>query len=134
VLLERIKERPNWSPSSVQDVTKDLVDRFFEPASPYLASAAELAFPAELTSGTLANPFKFTLPSEEEIGQVVMGLHTSGGGMGMRYDELVARFAALRPGKIGVLNKLREVVQRRCELTDNADGNMVWLKWKHSGR
>jgi hypothetical protein len=24
-----------------------------------------------------------------------------------------------------------EVVQRKCNVVDNADGNFQWLKWKH---
>jgi hypothetical protein len=24
-----------------------------------------------------------------------------------------------------------EVVQRKCDIVDNADGNFQWLKWKH---
>jgi len=131
VLVEKIKERPNWSPSTVKEVSKEVVDRFFEPTSFYLSSAPELTLPAEVTSGTIVNPLKFTLPSEEEIGQVVMGSHSSGGGMGIRFDELLERFEELRGNKIGLKDKVIEVVQRRCELTDNADGNRVWLKWKH---
>jgi len=74
---------------------------------------------------------RFALPTEEEIGSIVMGTHVSGGGLGVRFDELLARFAEIRPGKLGVKEKVLEVVQRKCELTDNADGNRVWLKWKH---
>ncbi|KAF8798139.1 3-hydroxyisobutyryl-CoA hydrolase [Phlegmacium glaucopus] len=131
VIVDRIKERPNWSPASLNDVSAQIVENFFEPKSPYLTSAPELTIPAELNSGTKLNPMKYALPSEEEIGSVVTGSHGSGGGVGIRFDELLKRFAVLRPGKVGVKEKIYEVVQRRCEVTDNADGNWVWLKWKH---
>ncbi|KAF8163438.1 3-hydroxyisobutyryl-CoA hydrolase [Crassisporium funariophilum] len=133
VIVDKIKGvRPNWSPSNLKDVSPQIIANFFEPSSPYLSSAPELTFPAEVTSGTLTNPMKYALPTEEEIGSVVMGSHASGGAVGIRFDELLARFAELRPSKLGVKEKLYEVVQRRCEITDNADGNRVWLKWIHA--
>ncbi|PPQ93242.1 hypothetical protein CVT25_015240 [Psilocybe cyanescens] len=134
VIFKKTKERPNWSPSTLKEVSAEIVSRFFDPKSPFLSSAPSLSFPAELTSGTISNPLKYALPTEEEIGSVVTGSHASGGGLGLRFDELLARFAELRPGKMGVKEKLLEVVQRRCELTDNADGNQVWLKWKHQSK
>ncbi|KAF8201787.1 3-hydroxyisobutyryl-CoA hydrolase [Pholiota molesta] len=134
VIVDKIKERPQWEPSSIKDVTSGIVSRFFDPKSPYLADAPSLELPAEIASGIISNPSKYALPSEEEIGSVVTGSHVSGGGLGVRLDELLARFADLRPGKVGVKEKVLEVVQRRCELTDNADGNRVWLKWKHTTR
>ena len=132
VLVDRIKERPNWSPAGLNDVSAQTVANFFEPNSPYLTLAPELTIPPELTSGTRLNPImKYALPSEEEIGSVVTGSHATGGGVGIRVEELLKKFGELRPGKLGVKEKIYEVVQRRCSVTDNADGNQVWLKWKH---
>lgn len=132
MLVSKTLERPEWSPSWIKDVDSEIVARFFDPNSPFLTDAPSLTLPAELTSGTLSNPTKYALPSEEEIGSVVLGSHPTGGGMGIRLDELVARFAELRPGKMGVKEKVMEVVQRKCKVEDNRDGNRVWLKWIHS--
>lgn len=123
-------ERPNWIPATLTEVTNDLVDRFFEPTSTYLASSPELEVPASLARGNLPEPSKFALPTEEEIGQVVCGSHASGGATSIRLEELVAKFNDLRGGKMGVAEKVLEVARRRCEVEDNADGNVVWLKWK----
>jgi len=138
VIVDRIKERPNWSPASLKDVSAQVVANFFEPESRYLTLAPELNIPAELSTDTkqnpmkyLPNPMKYALPTEEEIGSVITGTHASGGGGSVQFEELLKRFADLRPGKLGVKEKIYEVVQRRCDLTDNADGNWVWLKWKH---
>lgn len=132
-IVNRIKEseRPDWSPANLDGVSAKVVENFFEPNSPYLTLAPELTIPADLTSGTIFNPMKYALPSEEEIGSVITGSHGSGGGVGIQFEELLKRFADLRPGKLGVKEKIYEVVQRRCEVIDNADGNRVWLKWKH---
>lgn len=131
VIVEKTKERPNWSPATIQEVTPDIIAKFFEPKSPFLTDVPSLSLPAELTSGTISNPWKYALPTEEEIGSLVTGSHASGGGLAFTLDELLARFEEMRPGKIGVKEKVLEVVQRKCELTDNKDGNRVWLKWKH---
>jgi 3-hydroxyisobutyryl-CoA hydrolase len=32
---------------------------------------------------------------------------------------------------MGVKEKVLEVAKRRCGVEDNADGNAIWLKWKH---
>jgi len=74
---------------------------------------------------------KFALPTDEEIGAVVRGTHSSGGTTGITLDELLSRFEQLRQGKMGVREKVLEVAQRRCQTVDNADGNYVWLKWNH---
>ncbi|KAF8911054.1 3-hydroxyisobutyryl-CoA hydrolase [Gymnopilus junonius] len=131
VVLDKSKERPNWSPATLQEVTAEIVARFFDPKSPFLTEVPSLSLPAELTSGTVSNPWKYALPTEEEIGSLVTGSHASGGGLAFTLDELLTRFAEMRPGKMGVKEKVLEVVQRKCELTDNNDGNRVWLKWKH---
>jgi 3-hydroxyisobutyryl-CoA hydrolase len=125
VIVDRIKERPNWSPATLKDVSAQVVANFFEPKSPYLTLAPELTIPAELTSGTKLKSMKYALPSEEEIGSVV----TAAPFGVIRFEELLKRFAEKRPGKLGVKEKIYEVVQRRCNVTDNADGNRVWLKW-----
>ncbi|KAF9052830.1 3-hydroxyisobutyryl-CoA hydrolase [Panaeolus papilionaceus] len=130
VLVKKIKEKPEWSPASLEEVSPEIVNRFFDPKSPYLSAAPKLDIPADLQTGTSRNPMMYALPTEAEISALVTGSHASGGDMGMRVEELLARFDEMREGKIGVKEKVLEVVQRRCELTDNADGNYVWLKWK----
>lgn len=132
VLVKKEKDvRPDWSPATIEEITPKIVARFFDPESPFLRDVPSLNLPAELVSGTIANPWKYALPSEDEIRSLVLGSHVSGGGLAFTLEELLARFAEMRPGKMGVKEKVLEVVQRKCELTDNNDGNRVWLKWKH---
>jgi 3-hydroxyisobutyryl-CoA hydrolase len=124
-------QRPSWNPATLAEVTDDLVDRFFEPSSPFLASTPELEVPSSLANTLPSHPSRFALPTEQEIGEVVRGVHKSGGNTSIRLNELVTRFQQLRPGKMGVKEKVLEVAKRRCGVEDNADGNAVWLKWKH---
>ncbi|RDB21423.1 3-hydroxyisobutyryl-CoA hydrolase, mitochondrial [Hypsizygus marmoreus] len=133
VLVEKAKGRPQWSPSELEDVSDEMVSRFFAPTSPYLASAPTLSIP-EHVSAVTSRPMKYALPTEDEIGSLVRGSHSAGGGSGISLEELLAKFNDLRQGKMGVKEKVLEVARRKCEVTDNADGNFVWLKWKHSLR
>ena len=126
--MDRSKERPLWSPASLDDVSAEVVANFFEPKSPYLTLAPELTIPADLTSGTKPNPVKYALPSEEDIGNVV--IRSQGPEVGIQFEELLERFKERRPGKLGVKEKISEVVQRRCKLVDSKDGSWVWLKWQ----
>jgi len=126
VMVDRTEKRPLWSPASLDDVSAEIVANFFEPKSPYLTLAPELTIPAELTSDTKVNPVKcenYALPSEKEIGSAITKAW-------IQFEELLKMFTEQRPGKLGVKEKIYEVVQRRCEVTDSVDGNRVWLKWK----
>lgn len=132
LLVEKSKERPQWSPATVKEVSDEIVSRFFAPTSPYLSSALKLSIPKDVTSGT-SKPMKYALPTEEEIGTMVRGSHNTGGASGITLKELIAKFENLRKGKAGVKDKIVEVVQRKCDTVDNGgDGNFVWLKWRHS--
>ena len=74
---------------------------------------------------------RFCLPTEKEIGAMVRGIHHASGKAGLTQDELISKFERLRKGKHGVREKIIEVVQRKCDIVDNADGNFRWLKWRH---
>lgn len=130
MLVQKSKEIPPWFPATLSEVTSDLISRFFDPESPYLDGAPEVTISDE-ASDPVSNTTKFALPSEDEIESFVTGRHSSGGEMSVRIDELLARFAELRPGKMGMKEKILEVTKRRCDLMDNADGNRVWLRWRH---
>lgn len=130
VLVEKAKARPQWSPTTLEEVSDDIISRFFDEKSPYLASAPVLTIPETLALGEPADPTKYTLPTEAEIRLVVNGLHQSRASTKVRLHELVDRFDGLRAGKLGVKEKVIEVAQRKCVVKDNADGNRVWLTWK----
>lgn len=127
------KQRPSWIPGTVEGVTDEMISRFFNPKSEYLANAPKLETPGDLTKKQ-TQPMRYGLPTEDEVGELVRGVHKSGGTMMLTLDELVGKFSDLRPGKMGVKEKVQEIASRRCSVVDNADGNFVWLKWKHGPR
>ncbi|KIK58191.1 hypothetical protein GYMLUDRAFT_98151 [Collybiopsis luxurians FD-317 M1] len=133
VVVEKKKEgRANWSPSVLEDVSDEVVDRFFAENSSYLGSVPEFRYP--LTTGKSRNYTQFALPTEAEIRDMVTGTHATGGDTGLTLDELVSSFENLTDQKLGVSAKVKEVAARKCELTDNRDGNRIWLKWIHPSR
>ncbi|KAJ3968368.1 3-hydroxyisobutyryl-coenzyme A hydrolase [Lentinula raphanica] len=131
VLRQKIKQgRPNWSPATLEEVTNEIVDRFFNEKSPYLESMPEFKYP--FAPGESRDYTEYALPTETAIRDMVTGEHPQGGDTGITLDELLSSFENITDSKLGVREKIREVVTRRCELVDNADGNRVWLKWIHN--
>jgi len=132
VLIDKTSERPNWSPDTLRKISdEDVFYKFFSQDSPYRFATPKLTIPNHLSSAKETNPMRYTLPTEKDIGRMVRGSDRSSGGSGMKLNELVAKFEDLRQGKRGVREKVLEVVERKCEIVDNSDGNFQWLKWKH---
>ncbi|EIN07093.1 3-hydroxyisobutyryl-CoA hydrolase [Punctularia strigosozonata HHB-11173 SS5] len=127
LLIAKQGGRPAWSPDALQDISDQQVeDKFFsKQKSPYLQELPELSIPDFLDRTTERHPGRFALPSEEEIEKAVVGDHETSGDMAVTLDELVENFATLRPGKVGVSEKILEVVQRRCRVSD--DGYLEWV-------
>ena len=118
------------NPSTLEDVTPELVSRFFDPTSPYLQGLPKLEIPKEFEYALGENRhLRYALPTEAEIGAVVRGSHANAGDMGFTVEDVQSFFEKAYPGKHGVREKVNEVLQRKCKIIDNADGNFVWLKW-----
>lgn len=73
----------------------------------------------------------FALPTEAEVRDIVTGATPSSGGTGLQLEELFNKLEERYAGKEGWLEKVRDVVERKCKIVDNGgDGNFVWLQWK----
>nr|GAT43818.1 3-hydroxyisobutyryl-CoA hydrolase [Mycena chlorophos] len=139
VLVAKSKTRPEWRPERLEDVSDEIVDRFFSPHSTYIVNAPiirehEFLAPEDHVDRTASErkQMRFTLPSEDDIRDVITGADPDAGDMGYSLDDLLEYFHDKRAGKIGVAEKILEVVRRRTTLVDNADGNFVWLRWDNS--
>ncbi|KAI0053914.1 ClpP/crotonase [Auriscalpium vulgare] len=118
---------PKWSPASLSDVsTSALKKAFFEPGN----KAEELIIPEALKRShpAPAHFTKFALPTEEEIGKVVMGEHSASGSGAVTLPELITKFQGLRRDKHGVAEKIQEVVARRCSFEGT---ELQYLRWNH---
>ncbi|OSD08546.1 3-hydroxyisobutyryl-coenzyme A hydrolase [Trametes coccinea BRFM310] len=133
VLVEKIKERPNWSPSRLEDVDEsEILKTFFSKYTPEEGTAPKLAPPDYLTSANkMMDPMRFALPTEAEIRSMVDGSHKSSGATEITLDELLAKFDSLRKGKVGVREKVLEVVERKCIFEEDKHMDKKWLKWRH---
>ncbi|KAI0664689.1 3-hydroxyisobutyryl-coenzyme A hydrolase [Cubamyces menziesii] len=133
VLVDKIKDRPNWSPSRLEDVEdSEILQTFFSEYTPEKGTAPKLTPPPYLTNANkLIDPMQYALPTEAEIRSMVDGSHKASGATEITLDELLAKFDSLRKGKSGVREKILEVVQRKCAFEDDRHMDKQWLKWKH---
>jgi 3-hydroxyisobutyryl-CoA hydrolase len=112
-------KRPNWSPSTLEEVSPAYMwDTFFSPTSPYVVSAPRIQ--TERTSAGI-NAGYHALSSENDIGAFVLENTTHGG---VSVEEVVAHFEAKTSRKSGVRFKVKEVLARRCEMMK--DGRLKW--------
>jgi 3-hydroxyisobutyryl-CoA hydrolase len=130
VLIDRSlpNERPSWSPATVEEVSPEIVARFFDKGSLYLTNTPDLSVPDNLPRKT-RDPMRFALPTE-----VAIARRFRDGKSGIiALPDLLAHFGGvdvLRPGKQGAREKVLEVLQRRCKFVDKDDGRRRhWIRW-----
>ncbi|KAG0697019.1 3-hydroxyisobutyryl-coenzyme A hydrolase [Suillus ampliporus] len=124
VLIDKTKGRPAWSPDKLNDVSDEIVRRFFESDSTYLRAMPILTPPDFLSNGK-RNPMKFALPSEDAILQIVKSKARKDP---ISLSDLLAHFDNLQSGKQGVAEKVVEVVRRKCNVIGNRGSEVVNCK------
>lgn len=126
------KERPQWSPDTVEEVSPEIVSRFFATKSPYIEQTPTLSVPGNMQRNA-TDPMRFALPTEEAISRRFRNHDRSTESAIIALPDLLQHFDGLdvlRPGKQGVKEKVLEVVQRRCEFVDQGDGSeRYWVRW-----
>ena len=111
-LIHKPATTPTWNPPSLQDVTRQDVDQFFNHQG---------KFPIELLHEQERNykqyPFRMGLVREDEIEEVVrQGGQTAG--------EVIARFFHEGGKRVGTREKVEEVLARKCDQDEN--GHLTW--------
>ena len=111
---------------------RSIEDNFFKSPPPFESPSVptlSLSFRADPKKKS-ARPYKeyphrrFGLPSEVDIRSVVRGDSPSSDGKALTLDELVERVEKAWNGKVGVRQKVTEVVERQCTKDKNG-----YLKW-----
>ncbi|KAF8323640.1 ClpP/crotonase-like domain-containing protein [Cantharellus anzutake] len=121
VLFEKSKSRPNWSPSTLPEISQSqIISTFFDPTSPYVSNAPRLQTPRTSVQISLSH---YALPTESEIRALVMS--DNGGENALTREEVVERLEVNKSGKKGVRAKVGEVIDRQCETFQGE-----YLRWK----
>ena len=115
-LIHKPSTKPQWRPSSLEAVTDEDVDSFFR------VEEGEEGLRL-LTEGYDYDRYPFErelgLPREEHVEEVVR----SGRPLGRK--GLVDAMVEAKEGKIGVREKVEEIVARRCDV--DGEGRAVWV-------
>ncbi|KAL8737284.1 MAG: hypothetical protein Q9181_001838 [Wetmoreana brouardii] len=114
-LIHKPATKAKWEPSTLSDVRPEDVDYFFSIEEG--EESLEL-----LTKGLDYDRYPFQadlgLPREEDVERLVRGERKMG------RKEVVEAMVGKREGKIGVREKVEEVLARRCGV--DGEGNVVW--------
>ncbi|CCM00561.1 uncharacterized protein FIBRA_02595 [Fibroporia radiculosa] len=129
IIVRKEKATPAWSPRTLGDVSDAWVARtFFAEYAPERGTVPRLAVPPY--ARRMLDPMTHTLPAESEIRAVVEGRHEHSVRRTVGLEELVELCAEMKGGKMGVREKVVEVVQRKCEVRKDAGSGREWLVWK----
>lgn len=125
---------PNWTPAALDDVTPDAVEAFFRlpPGVAYLdllpaPAASPAAGNAAASSADVASA-SFTeyphagltgLPTEREIKNVIANTRFDS------YEGAIRHFMELKGARLGVREKVAEVLERKAAVTE---GTVYWVE------
>jgi len=124
VLLKKTPGRPAWSPETIEDVTPEILDRFFWNKSPYRSQMPELSLPGSLLDRS-DNFMAFALPSESELVELIKSSCKDGP---VSLSHLLAEMGSRINEKPGTKEKIIDVVYRKCQVTDDQRATIV--AWK----
>ncbi|KAF9246349.1 3-hydroxyisobutyryl-coenzyme A hydrolase [Melanogaster broomeanus] len=124
VLIDKIQGRPVWSPDKVEDVSSEIVDRFFSEDSTYRSAVPQLSAPDYLKHRSF-EPMTFALPTESEILKLI---ETSCKAGPVPLSDLLTEMDGLVKRKFGTKEKIIDIVHRRCEVVASEGTTIV--TWK----
>lgn len=133
MLIEKTKERPDWKPPTLAELNdSDVEAKFFSQFSPENGTAPTVDVPTGVDTWPHkpSSLMRFALPTEEEIKQLVTGAHEMSGGTGITEVELIQKLETLRKGKMGIREKVADVVQRKCVAEPFQGSREKYLRWK----
>ncbi|KAG8717091.1 hypothetical protein FRC08_008220 [Ceratobasidium sp. 394] len=110
LLVEKSKERPGWSPATLEETRPDVIKKFFDDSA-YVASAPRLELNRSASGDRL---LRYALPSEGVVQAAIQGSLPGSGSFALTPAELVASFEGKYGQKIGMRQKLEEIIDRRC--------------------
>jgi len=120
------KTRAPWSPSTLAEVSQqDIRSKFFDLKNSKSLKIPKLSPLPPSTKSYKSYPHQnFALPSEALIEKVVKGELKSSGSLALTRKEVIQWFGNEWSNKIGLSEKLNEVLNRRTK--ENEDGTVSW--------
>lgn len=135
LLIRKIKpedQRPAWKPATLEEVSdKHIQQTFFAHPPPFKnPPVPQLDFSRKNRPGAYAayknSPHaKWTLPSEREIEKIVKGEDGGSDGYAVTKQEVIDRLLQRWNGKVGVKEKVEEVLRRKTIVAD--EQTLQWL-------
>lgn len=124
LLIAKESDRPDWSPATLEDTSQsDVIKTFFDTASPYVARAPRLKLNRSTSPGDKLT--RFALPTEATIQGAIKGSLPGSGSFALTPQELIASFEGRYGQKLGLRQKIEEVINRKCKVKDG------YLTWSH---
>ncbi len=125
-LVTKSKDRAAWKPSTLEEVSLDSIrSTFFSNPPPFSnPPLPRLNFAKGGLAPYKAYPWNFGLPTEAEVRDVVTGDAKGAGDLAKTADEVVSWFVSRRKGKVGVEDKVREVLSRKTKAGE--EGVLRW--------
>ena len=75
----------------------------------------------------------FTLPTEDDIRRYIVGLTNMDSGFlkpATSLDQIVSHFQTQKQAKIGVVDKVKEVLERKARIVSNKSGASI-VEWNY---
>ncbi|MBW0483055.1 hypothetical protein O181_022770 [Austropuccinia psidii MF-1] len=131
LLVEKKKTRANWNPESLEEVDPHILQRLFFSSKPEPTThVLPLKFIETQVRSYKSYPHaNFSLPSEEIIKQHVIGSVKGSGDFAVTKRELIDIIQRKYQDKVGVKEKVKEVLSRRAIEKGEKEGNV--LKWRY---
>lgn len=126
LMIDKSKTRAKWSPSELKHVKLDgLRSTFFSNPPPFSnPPLPRLNFAQSDRPAYKDYPWHFGLPTENHIRDVVTGDARGSGDLAKTREEVVHWFVRETKGKVGVEDKVNEVLSRKT--TAGEGGTLKW--------
>lgn len=134
-LINKIKpedQKPSWSPSTLAEVTPESLQKtFFSQPAPFKNPPVATFRPSRKDRLNPLAPYKvhpyavFSLPSEAKIEAVVKGESKDSPDYAVTRQEVIEKFERDYSGKVGVREKVEEVLDRRTVVAE--ENTLRWL-------
>ncbi|KAF9923815.1 hypothetical protein FBU30_006127 [Linnemannia zychae] len=111
---------PKWQPATIEEVDREQI------LGQYFRNQAPKALSLSNSQTYRQYPYtRYALPSEEEIRQIVRGESQGSGPLQLTADEVADVCVKKSGGKIGVREKVMEVLSRK--VTKGPEGELKWI-------